>query len=166
MSQLKKGAEGHIAYASRQTNRAEQSYAAPEDEILALFWATKQFRCYLHDWKFVDRTNHVALTYLRIFADQNSQLLRWSVKLLQLHFAVEHQTGNKMVHVGALSRHVGTKIQGGALEKEDVLREEAKEALCLKHILGTYQIKNEFFVHDDTVLYKRNSSGDHLLIVS
>jgi len=48
LSQVQKGEERPIAYASRQTNRAEQSYAATEAEMLALVWATKQCRCYLH----------------------------------------------------------------------------------------------------------------------
>ena len=37
-----------------------------------------------------------------------------------------------MVHVDALSRHVGTIVQGGTLDKEDVLHEQTKDAFCLK----------------------------------
>jgi len=44
LSQVQNGVERPIAYASRQMNRAEQSYS--ETEMLALVWATKYFRCY------------------------------------------------------------------------------------------------------------------------
>ena len=142
LSQFQNGDERPIAYASRQTNKAEQSYAATELEILSLVWATKQFRCYLHDRKFVARTDHTALTYLRNFADQNSRLLRWSIKLSELDFVIEHRAGRKMAHVDALSRHVGTTVQAGALEKEDVLREQAKDAFCLKQSPSTYVSRN------------------------
>jgi len=37
-----------------------------------------------------------------------------------------------MTHLDALSRHVGAVVQGGTLEKEDVLREQAKDTFCLK----------------------------------
>ena len=77
---------------------------------------------------------------------------------------VEHQAGTKLAHVDALSRH-GTIIQGGTLDKEDVLREQVKDAFCLKQNPGTYESKKEFFLDDDGVLYKRRSSGDHQLIV-
>jgi len=95
LSQVQNGEERPIAYASRQTNKAEQSYAATELEMLGLIWATKQFRCYLHGRKFVARTDHTALTYLRNFAGQNSRLLRWSIKLSELDFMVEHRAGKK-----------------------------------------------------------------------
>ena len=108
LSQVQNGKERPIAYASRQTNKAEQSYSATEAEMLAMGWATKHFRCYLHGRKFVARTDHSALIYLRNFADQNSTLLRWSIKLSELDFMVEHRAGTKMAHVDALSRHVGT----------------------------------------------------------
>jgi hypothetical protein len=36
---------------------------------------------------------------------------------------VEHRAGTNTAHVDVLSRHVGTIIQGGTLDKEDVLRE-------------------------------------------
>jgi hypothetical protein len=61
LSQVQEGVERHIAYASRQTKWAEQNYSASEAEMLALIWATKHFRCYLHGTKFVVRTDHAAL---------------------------------------------------------------------------------------------------------
>ena len=72
--------------------------------MLALVWATKFFRCYLFGRKFLARTDHSALTYLRNFSDQYQRLMRWSMKLSD--FTVEHRTGKKIPHVDALSRHV------------------------------------------------------------
>jgi hypothetical protein len=69
-SQVQDGIEKPIGYASRQKNKAEQAHSTSESEILALFWATKLFRCYLLGKKFLVRTGHAALTYLQNFADQ------------------------------------------------------------------------------------------------
>jgi hypothetical protein len=41
LSQVKDGVERPLALASRQQNKAEQSYAATEAEMLALIWTTK-----------------------------------------------------------------------------------------------------------------------------
>jgi len=117
LSQVQNGEERTIAYTSRQTNKAEQSYAATELEMLCLVWANKQFRCYQHGRKFVARTDHAALTYLRNFAYQNNRLLRWSLKLAELDFVVVHHAVKKMAHVDAHSHHVGTIVQGGTMEK-------------------------------------------------
>jgi len=58
-------------------NRAEENYTASEAEILAVTWATKHFRSYLYGKKkFVVRTDHLALTYIQKFADNNSRLMR------------------------------------------------------------------------------------------
>ena len=165
LSQVQEGAEKPIAYASRQTNKAERSYSATEAEMLALVWATKQFRCYLHGRKFVARTDHAALKYLRNFADQNSRLMRWSIRLSELDFSVEHRAGAKIAHVDALSRCVGTIAQGGTLDKEEVLREQAKDEFCLKQAPGTYGSRKEFFLDEDGVLYRRRSKGEQQLIV-
>ena len=75
LSQVQDGLEKPLAYASRQTKRSKQSYTTSEHEMLALVWATKQFRCYLHGRTFLARSDHSALTYLRKFADQNTRLL-------------------------------------------------------------------------------------------
>ena len=108
LSQVQDGFEWPVAYASKQMNTAEQRYAASEAEMLALVWATKHFRCYLYGNKFLVRTDYSALTYLQNFADNNSCLLRWSIKLSELYFVVEYRPGSKIGHVDALSRHVGT----------------------------------------------------------
>lgn len=56
-------------------NKPEQAYSASDTEIIALVWAVMYFRCYLFGRKFVVRTDHAALTYLKKFADQNSRLM-------------------------------------------------------------------------------------------
>jgi len=103
LSQVQDGVERPIAYASRQLNSAEQAYTTSEIEMLALVLATKYFRCHLYGTKFIVRTDHCALTYLRKFADHNSRLLRWSLKLSALDFVVEHRPGTKIAHVDALT---------------------------------------------------------------
>jgi len=84
----------------------------------------------------------------------------------KLDFVVEYRAGKKMAHVDALSRHVGTVVQGGTLEEEDVLREQAKDTFCLKQSPGTYASRKEFFRDDDGVLYRRRSKGEPQMIVS
>jgi hypothetical protein len=53
LSQVQNGVEQPIAFASRQKNKAEQSYTASESEMLALVWETKFFRSYLYGRKFL-----------------------------------------------------------------------------------------------------------------
>jgi len=108
LSQVQDGVEQSIAYASRQLNTPEQAHTATETEMLALVRATKYFRCYQYGTKFIVRADHSALTYLQNFADHNSRFLRWSLKLSELDFIVQHRPGTKIAHVDALSRHVGT----------------------------------------------------------
>ena len=165
LSQVQDGVERPLAFASRQMNSAEQAYSASEAEMLAVVWATKYFRCYLFGNTFVLRTDHSALTYLRKFSDQNSRLLRWSLKLSELDFTIEHRPGSKIAHADALSRHVGTVKHGSNLDRENVLREQAKDAFCARQKPGAYHSKSEFFLDDDAILYKRNSKGNHQLIV-
>jgi hypothetical protein len=90
---------------------------------MALVWATKYIRCYLFGAKFVARTDHAALTHLKNFADSSSRLKRWSLKLSELDFTVEHRPGTKIAYVDALSRHVGAVMRGGNLSQESVLRD-------------------------------------------
>jgi len=130
-----------------------------------MVWATKHFRCFLYGNEFLFRTDHSTLTYLLNLADQNSRWLRWSIKLSELDFVVEHRSGSKLGHVDALSRHVDAIKHEAALSKEIVLREQEKGAFCMKQTPGTYNSKREFFLEADGILYKRKSNGKHQLLV-
>jgi hypothetical protein len=55
--------------------------------------------------------------------------------------------------------------QGGSLDKENVLNEQARDAFCTRQAPGTYCSKSEFFLDDDGILYKRSSNGKHQLLV-
>ena len=136
LSQVQDGAKRSIAYASRQLNTAEQSYSATELELLALVWATKYFRCYLYGQKFVVRTDHSTLSYLRNFADHNSRLLRWSLMLLGLDFVIQHRPGRRIGHADALSRHVGAVMPEDSLSKESVKHEQVKDEFCMRQNPG------------------------------
>ena len=87
-------------------NKAEQNYTASEAEKLAVTWPTTHIRCYLYGKKFLVRTDHSALTYLHKFSDDNSRLMRWSLRLAEFDFDIEHRPGANIRHVDALSRHV------------------------------------------------------------
>jgi len=126
LSRMQDGTEWLIAYASRQMNKAEQAYSPSEVEMLALVWATKYFHCYLYGKQFLVRTDHAALSWLRNFADNNSWLMRWSLRISEFGFIVEHKAGSKISHVDALSRHVGVIIEGSLPSKERILREQGK----------------------------------------
>jgi hypothetical protein len=110
-----------------------------EQEMLALVWATKQFRCYLFGKQFLVRTDHATLKYLQNFADQNSRLMRWSLKLSELDFVVEHRAGSKIGHVDALSRHVGAILEEGILDRKNIFQEQAKDIFGTKQSPGTYK---------------------------
>jgi len=133
--------------------------------MLALVWAAKYFRCYLYGKRFVVRTDHSALTYLRNFADNNSRLLRLSLKLSELDFVVEHSAGSKIGHADALSRHVGTVALASSLGKDSIRREQSRDDFCVKTNPGTISRKREFFREDEGVIYKRRYSGKHQIVV-
>ena len=115
--------------------------------------------------KFLIRTDHSALTYLRKFADYNGRLMRWSLKLSEMDFAVEHGAGYKIGHVDALSRHVGAVMEEVIVYRNIILRDQAKETSCTKRKPGNYSSRREFFLDDKGVMYRRQPHDKHQLVV-
>ena len=144
LSQVQNGIECPIAYASRQLNNAERAYTVSEQEMWFRL-ANKHFQYYLFGKQFLVRTDHSALKYLQNFPDQNSRLMRWSLKLSELDFVVEHRTGSKIGHVDAPSRHVGAILQEEILDRKNIFQEQAKDAFCTKQNPRTYKSKKVFF---------------------
>jgi hypothetical protein len=53
-----------LAFASRKLSGAENNYPVDERELLAIFYALKEWRPYLHGSRFVIKTDHHPLRYL------------------------------------------------------------------------------------------------------
>ena len=165
LSQVQEGIERPISFASRQLNKAESAYSASELETLAVVWATKYFRCYLYGKKFLVRTDHAALKFLRNFADNNSRLMRWSLRLSEFDFEIEHVPGTKIKHVDALSRHVGLVEDTKLMSKELMLREQKKDLFCKQQIQNRLTTNGEYFLDMDGVLYRRMKGKQPKLVV-
>lgn len=95
-----------ISCASRGTTPAEANYALTEGECLALVWATRKFRQYLHGTKFTVRTDHAALKWLATARFENSKLERWAMRLQEFAFEVEYVPGPDNVVADHLSRNI------------------------------------------------------------
>jgi len=133
--------------------------------MVALVWATRYFRCYLYGKRFLVRTEHAALTYWQKFADHNSRLLRWSLKLSELDFVVQHRAGSEIGHVDALSRHVGTTTNPNPLSRKSIWQEQSKNAFCRRQNPVTYHSKSEYYLDSDDVMYRRQQNSKHQLVV-
>jgi hypothetical protein len=67
------GAEYVCSYSSRLLKNAEIHYGISEKECLAVVWAIKQFRIYLHGTKFKVITDHSALAWLMSIKDPTAR---------------------------------------------------------------------------------------------
>ena len=65
LSQVQDGQERVIAYAARALQKAERNYSTTRKELLALVWGLEHFETYLYGRRFLARTNHNALRWLR-----------------------------------------------------------------------------------------------------
>jgi len=165
LSQVQEGIVRPISFASRQLNEAESAYSASELETSAVVWATKYFSCYLYGKKFLVRTNHAALKFLRNFADHNSCLMRWSLRLSEFDFEIEHVPGSKIKHVDALSRLVGLVEDTQLMSKELMLREQKKDSFCNEQIQNRLTTNGEYLLDMDGVLYRRVKGKQPKLVV-
>jgi hypothetical protein len=145
-------------------NRAEQNYCASEAEMLAVIWATKQFRCYLYGKRFTVRTDHSALTYLHKFTGNNVRLLRWSLRFTEFDFFIENRPGTQIRHVDALSRHVQAVHTNKRIPNERVKAEQASDKYCNSTEVGKFLGNSEYF-YDEGVIYRRGMNGEHQLLV-
>ena len=165
LSQVQDGVERPVSYASRQMNKAEQNYSASEAEMCAVQWATKHFRCYLYGKKFVLRTDHSALKYLHTFADNNSRLLRWSLRLTEFDFTVEHRPGTQIRHVDSLSRAVQSVTSSLDLTRDEVKGAQESDKFCQSLEVGTAKGRSEYFLDEGELIYRRRKNGEHQLVI-
>ena len=80
-----------------------------------------------------------------------------------MDFAVEHRAGSKIGHADALSRHVGAVMHEDILDRNNILREQAKDT-CTKQKPGNCS-RRKFFLDDKGVMYRRQPHDKHQLVV-
>ena len=105
------GRERVIAYYGRRFNKAERNYTVTECELLAVVEAVKHFRPYLWGRHFKLITDHMALKWLHTMREAvsgglSSRLTRWTLRLQEYDFEVEHKPGKDHHDADAVSRLV------------------------------------------------------------
>ena len=98
------GQERVVAYGSRLLTKPERRYCVTRRELPAVVTFTKQYRSYLTGQRFLLRTDHGSLTWLRNFKEPEGQLARWLERLQELDFDIVYRRGKKHTNADALSR--------------------------------------------------------------
>lgn len=93
-----------VRYGSCKTKTHQKSYHATELELLAVMWAVRKFRVFLGK-PFILRTDSQALKWMHSLRDHCSKLMRWSLELADLDFAMEHVAGKENEGPDGLSRY-------------------------------------------------------------
>ncbi|KRZ81294.1 Retrovirus-related Pol polyprotein from transposon, partial [Trichinella sp. T8] len=104
LSQKDGSKERVVAYASRSLTKPERRYCVTRREMLGLVWALREFRPYLYGQRFLVRTDHSCLRWLRNFKEPEGQVARCFLSLAELDFEVEHRPGRLHGNADALSR--------------------------------------------------------------
>ena len=104
LSQLIEGTEHVIAYYSKSLNPAQQKYCTTRRELLAVVATLDHFKGYVWGPKFIVRTDHAALVWLKNLKNIQGMLARWLAKLQQFHFEIVHRPGTQHGNADGLSR--------------------------------------------------------------
>ncbi|XP_033728208.1 uncharacterized protein LOC117317503 [Pecten maximus] len=104
LSQVQDGEERVLSYASRTLNTAQQNYCTTKRELLAVVIFLRQFRHYLFGMKFLLRTDHAPLIWIKNSKDPEGMLARWLSVIETYDCEIRHRAGNKHGNADALSR--------------------------------------------------------------
>ena len=93
-----------IAYYSKSLSPAQQKYGTTRRELLAVVATLDHFKGYVWGPKFLMRTDHAALVWLKNLKNIQGMLARWLAKLQQFHFDIVHRPGAPHGNADGLSR--------------------------------------------------------------
>ena len=95
-----------VEFASRVLSKREVGYSVTEREALAIVFAVRHFRHYLHGVRFKLVTDHNAVTWMVKQDDPKGRVARWVVSLQEFDYTVVHRPGSVNVIADAMSRAV------------------------------------------------------------
>ena len=93
-----------IAYASRALTKPERQYCVTRKELLAVVYFCKYFKHYLLGNKFLLRTDHASLRWLKSFKEPEGQVARWLEVLDMFDYDLQHRPGRLHGNADAMSR--------------------------------------------------------------
>ena len=99
-----------IYYASRHLEKSERNYSATARETLAAVFGCEYFRQYLQGRKFLLRTDHNPLVWLRGMREPKRPYSGWIVRLEQFDYQMQYRPGKEHVNADFNSR---IQPQGG-----------------------------------------------------
>ena len=95
-----------IAYASRRLQDREQRYCARRRELLAIVEMVKHFHTYLRGPRFIIRTDHASLRYVKTLKEMPDQFARWIMYLETFNYEVHVRKGAMHINADTLSRYM------------------------------------------------------------
>lgn len=94
LSQQDETGKERLIYAySQSLDSVQKNYGITDKELLAVVKSVEKLRRYLLGKKFILRTDHKELSYLRDAKNPTSRLLRWALKLQEYQFKIEYIRG-------------------------------------------------------------------------
>ena len=104
LSQKQDGLERVICYGAKGMQPSERNYPPCKAELLALIHFCKSWRYYLLHRKFIWRTDHAGLQYLKTMDPPEGMVGRWLQLLANYDFDIVYRPGPKHGNADALSR--------------------------------------------------------------
>ena len=94
-----------ISYDSKMFNKAQLNYSVSEKELLAILYALRKYRHYIHGTKFTVYCDHNALQYIVNLKNPTGRLMRWALALSEfMPFNIVYKPGKFHQNADALSR--------------------------------------------------------------
>jgi hypothetical protein len=93
-----------LAFLSKKMLDAETRYPTHEQELLAIIWALKSWRHYLHGRKFTVYTDHHSLQHFKTQPQLSGRQSRWKDIIANFDFDIEYVEGKTNVVADGLSR--------------------------------------------------------------
>lgn len=106
LSQVQNDVERPIAYFSKTFNKSERNYCVTRRELLAVVLAVQHFKPYLYGRRFLLRTDHASLLWLRRRKEPEGQIARWLEILSAFDYKLEHRPGAQHGNADGLSRRI------------------------------------------------------------
>ena len=168
--QIQAGKHVVISYSSKMFNKAQMNYSISEKECLALVYAVKKYRHYIHGSHFTVFTDHNPIQYIMKVKNPNGKLMRYSMILMEYDFTVKYKPGKIHQNADTLSRFPIDKPDDKdeeinlLVEKTvDIAEAQKQDDWCSnmrKAVENNTKNSHKYIIEND-ILYRRTYDSNH-----